>query len=107
MKLTNLFKFTLILLITSFIFLLIASESGYYEYELSEKKHLTDRAIEKFEKDVKDGKSIDIKDYKSSTTVNYNNKISNVGNDFSNSLEKIISKGFTYLFDYLNKEAKK
>ena len=107
MKPVNIFKFIVIILITCFIFLLVASRSGYYEYELNEKKHLTDQAIERFESDVKNGKAIDINDYVSSTTVSYNNKISDIGNDFSKSVEKILSKGFSYLIDYLNKESKK
>lgn len=100
----KIFKFFGIILLLIFIFLVIASKSGYYEYELSQKTKLTDEAIERFEDDVKNGKSIDINNYMNTKAKNYNNKISNVGNEISNSVEKIISKGFSYLFNYLNKQ---
>ena len=98
------FKFFGIILISIFIFLIVASKSGYYEYELSKKNSLTDDAIKQFEQDVEDGKNIDINNYLNNTKKDYNNKFSKAGNKISNSIEKIISKGFTYIFDYLNKQ---
>ena len=103
MKANNIFKFIFIILVLIFFFMIIAGRSGYYEYELSEKRKLTDEAIERFEKDVSEGKNIDIKNYLDSKNKNYNNKVSNMGNDISNTIEKIISKGFRDLFKYLNK----
>lgn len=107
MKANNIFKFIFIILVLIFFFMIIAGRSGYYEYELSEKRRLTDEAIERFEKDVSEGKNIDIKNYLDSKNKNYNNKVSNMGNDISNTIEKIISKGFRSLFKYLNKQIDK
>ena len=100
---SKIFKFIGIIIISSFIFLIIASKSGYYEYELSNKTNLTNEAIKKFEEDVEKGKSIDINDYLDNKSKDYNNKISNMGNKISNSIEGVLSKGFSYIFKYLNK----
>ena len=97
-------KFIFLALFSIFIFLVIASKSGYYEYELSKKTKLTDEAIERFETDVKSGKKIDINDYVDTRKIDYNNKISNAGNKISNSVQKIVSKGFSIVFNYLNKK---
>ena len=107
MKINNILKFLGILLLLSFTFLIIASKSGYYEYQLSNKRALTEEAISKFEKDVSDGKYIDINNYIDTENKDYNNKISNLGNDLSNTISTFISKGFSYLFNYLNKQIEK
>ncbi|MDD6879560.1 MAG: hypothetical protein PUD59_04980 [bacterium] len=107
MKMTKIFKFTFIILILIFMFLIIASKSGYYEYELSNKKKLTEEAIERFEFDVKEGKNIDIDNYIDTTVENYNNKVSNLGNKVSNSIENFASTCFKYIFNYINREMNK
>ena len=107
MKAKNVFKFIFIVCILSFMFLIIASQSGYHEYELSKRRQLTDEAIEKFEQDVKDGKDIDINNYVVNEKKDYNNAVSNFGNEFSNKVEIVFSKGFDYLFKYLNDQSDK
>lgn len=107
MNINNIFKFVVIILLFSFIFLIFASQSGYYEYELKEKRRLTDEAILRFEKDVSEGKDIDINNYLDNATRDYNNKISKLGGNVSNTIESIISKGFSYLFKYINNQIEK
>ena len=107
METSKIFKFIFIVLFLVFMFLIIASKSGYYEYELMEKRRLTDEAIERFEKDVKEGKSIDINDYIDTKSKDYNNAMSDLGNKVSNTIGSVFSKGFNYLFNYLNKELEK
>lgn len=107
MKLNNVFKFIFIILILTFTFMIIASGSGYYEYELSKKTKLTEEAIDRFESDISNGKSIDINNYIDSKSKNYNNKFSNLGNDISTTVNSIISKGFSYFFKYLNNQIDK
>ena len=97
-------KFIFVILIMFFIFLMIASKSGYYEYELSQKRKLTDEAIEKFENDVALGKSIDINNYLDNKSKDYSNKFSKLGNSISETVENIFSKGIGYIFKYINKE---
>jgi len=105
MKFNNVFKFVFIMLMLTFVFLLVASKSGYYEYELSEKTKLTDEAIKQFEADINSGKNIDIKNYIESKNKNYNNKVSNLGKKVSNTIESTISKGFSCIFKYLSKNS--
>ena len=104
MKINNFLKFMFLLLVLIFLFLMVASKSGYYEYELSEKRKLTDQAIERFENDVASGKSIDINNYLDTKSKDYNNKFSKLGNKVSDSIGEFFSKGFGYIFKYISKE---
>ena len=63
MKANNILKFTFIILILLFIGLYISQVTGYYEYTESKKTTLTKDAINRFEKDVKEGKEISAKNY--------------------------------------------
>ena len=94
-------------MILVFLFLIVASQSGYYEYELSSKTKLTDEAIDKFENDVKEGKNIDINNYLVNEKKDYNNDVSNFGRKFSDKIESVFSKGFDYLFRYIDSQNKK
>lgn len=107
MKSNNIFKFILIVLVLVFFFLIFASQSGYYEYELSKKTKLTDEAIERFESDVHKGKNIDINDYLVDESKDYSNAVSNFGKKFSQEIENVFSKGFDYLFKYIESQNKK
>lgn len=107
MKIAKTFKFTFIVLLLMFTFLIIASKSGYYEYQLSNKKRLTEEAIERFENDVQKGKNIDLDDYLDASTNNYNNKVSNLGNKVSESIGDLASNCFKIIFNYLNNEVNK
>ena len=63
MKANNILKFTFVILILLFIGLYISQVTGYYEYTESKKTTLTKDAINRFEKDVKEGKEISAKNY--------------------------------------------
>lgn len=106
MKTYKIFKIITFALMILFICLVVMGKTGYYEYELSKNTKLTNEAIERFEKDVKEGKSIDIDDYYEVKEKNYNNKVSNLGNKLSNKLEELFSKGFSYLFKYISNQTK-
>lgn len=91
-------KGSIFLKILAFLFLLylsltIAISTGYYEAKLSEKTTLTDEAIQKFEKDVREGKNVDIKDYLIDIKKDYSNETTKLGNHFSSLIEKFMSKG--------------
>lgn len=107
METSKIFKFIFIVFFIAFMFLVIASKSGYYEYELMEKRRLTDEAIERFERDVESGKSIDINDYLNTKSKDYNNRMSNLGNKITETVESVFSSGFNYLFRYINRELEK
>ena len=68
---------------------------------------LTEEAIERFEKDVESGKSIDINNYVVTKKTDYNNDISSFGNKVSKSIERTVSKSFSFIFNYLSKQMEK
>ena len=107
MKVNKFIKFVFLILILSFAFLIIGSESGYYEYEIAQNTRLTEESIRKFEEDVEQGKSIDINDYLVAKKTDYNNSISTFGNKVSKGIEDTVSKGFSFIFNYLSKQIEK
>ena len=58
----------------AFVISYVIGESGYYEYELANKKYLTEEEMKKFEEDVRNGEEIDLKDYTVDTRIDYTNK---------------------------------
>lgn len=57
MKGKNLIRIIILTLIITFIALYITQLTGYYEYTENKKTTLTTEAIERFEEDVKQGKT--------------------------------------------------
>ncbi|MBP3461077.1 MAG: hypothetical protein J6K21_01510 [Bacilli bacterium] len=94
-------KFFLILLI-GFTALYISEATGYYEFEQHNKKVLTEEKIKQFEKDVEEGKNIDISDYIVKDENNYESKLSKLGNKMSNKIGKTVSGGLEATFNFLN-----
>lgn len=95
----KIFKNILIFLFIIFIALYISQSTGYYEYEQYKKVALTNEQIKQFEKDVKEGKKVDVKDYVSETKKEYGNKISNAGLTISKKIEKYVKKFINSVFD--------
>jgi len=91
-------KGSLILVIIFFFSLFFSRYSSYNE----NKKVLTDSAIERFEKDLKEGKEIVASNY-IEPEKNYNNGIANMGKKTSRLIENTFSKGIKYLMKFLEK----
>jgi len=106
MKLENIFKTFLIVLFIIFISLYISQSSGYYEYEQYKKVELTKDQIKKFEKDIKDGKKIDVKDYIGETKKEYGNKVSNAGLKISETIEEYVQKIINSSFETISNVVK-
>ena len=102
MKANNILKFTFIILILLFIGLYISQVTGYYEYTESKKTTLTKDAINRFEKDVKEGKEISAKNYLEEEKE-YNNKVSKLGINVSNLIEKSFNKTMSSLFKEIDR----
>ncbi len=92
-KKSSIFLKILAVLFILYLSLTIAISSGYYEAKLSEKTTITDEAMKQFEEDVKAGKNVDIKDYLTDIKKDYSNGATKLGIDFSNIIEKFMSKG--------------
>ena len=103
MKLNKTLKFISISLITIFIFSYVVEKSGYYEYNLQNKKNLTEKEIKKFEQDVKDGKNIDIKEYMHNDTNNYSNELTKTTSNISIKLNNYIKLVLTDSFNIFEK----
>ncbi len=106
MKYDNFLKTTVILLFIIFIVIFISEESGYYEYKNSERKEFTEEKIKQFEKDVANGKNVNINDYLESKSKDYSNKITKVGDDISsfifNSVNTMLKESFKLLEKMIN-----
>lgn len=64
---------------------------GYYNVA-TKQKVITEEKLQEFENDVKNGKSIDIKNYVRDTT-NYRNTFSNIGYNVSIGIDNVLNKG--------------
>ena len=79
----KLFNSIVFILFTLFVCLYFASSNGYYEYQNKEKTELTKEKIKQFEEDIKNGKKVDINNYLTKETKNYDNKVTKLGNKLS------------------------
>ena len=93
---------TILFLFGIFLVLYITQATGYYEYKVNKQTSLTDTAIKQFEKDIKKGKKINIKDYKEEEISN-NNNISKLTLKVSKSLEKVLDKSIKIIFKSISK----
>lgn len=101
MKHKKLIKFLAISLLLVFLCSYFIEISGYYEYNLQNKKNLTEEQIKQFEADIKNGKNIDLDTYLKDTTTDYSNKLTRTTSEVSiklnNYLKDILSNGFKVL----------
>lgn len=102
MKLPELSKLLVIILIVSFLSLYATTAGGYYEHQLSNKTILTEEAIKQFEKDVKDGKEIIASNY-IQEEKNYSNKANIFANKLSNFLSTAYDKIMRFIFKQIEK----
>lgn len=98
-KKKNWFLKLLSILFVVFLGLYIASISGYYESQVSNKVALTNKAIEQFEQDVLDGKNVDINTYINEETKDYSNKFTDMGDRFSESIQTVLTDGIGGVWD--------
>ena len=87
----------------SFVISYVIGESGYYEYELANKKYLTEEEMKKFEEDVRNGENIDLKDYTVETRKDYTNKFTDVVTNTSLTINEYLKKTIESVFGLLNK----
>ena len=87
----------------AFVISYVIGESGYYEYELANKKYLTEEEMKKFEEDVRNGENIDLKDYTVETRKDYTNKFTDVVTNTSLTINEYLKKTIQSVFGLLNK----
>ena len=91
-KLNKLFRYAILISFVTFFALYLSQSTGYFEYRNSKEVSLTNKQIEKFEQDVKEGKNVDIEKYIDINNKNYQNAVSKAGLSISNTTEKVIQK---------------
>lgn len=102
-KKNKVFKFIFMIFFISFLVIYFSELTGYYEYQNYKKSNLTEEQIKKFEKDVQDGKEIDLNEYLIIEDKKYNNTLSKVSNKLSNTISNIVQNGVENTFKFLSK----
>ncbi|MDD2409143.1 MAG: hypothetical protein PHD03_00250 [Bacilli bacterium] len=100
-KSTNKFKIIFYILLLSFCFVYFSGKTGYYETNLQKNTLLTSDAIKEFEKDVAEGKAVNIKDYIKADVNDYHNSYSNLGFYISKSIDTILTDGVSKITSIL------
>lgn len=103
MNYKKIFNTCLFCLFVIFLSIYGASKSGYYEYENKKTAEFTEESMKQFEKDIAEGKNVNIKDYLKTDTKNYDNKITNLGNTLSNIVSDGIVSGLEKTFKVVEK----
>lgn len=98
MKKKKLIKFVASSILLIFMFSYFIEESGYYEYNLQNKKNLTSEQIEQFEQDIKAGKDVDINAYLKDDKIDYSNKLTKTTSDLSLNINKYLKKAINHTF---------
>lgn len=102
-KKPNWFLRGLCLLFILYLSLTVAMDTGYYESKLNEKTVLTEESIKKFEEDVRNGESVDIKDYVTDKQRDFSNNTTKTGAFISSLVEDFMSEGITKAVDIFKK----
>ncbi len=100
-KKNNIFLKIIGILFIIYFSLYLMENLGYYNIN-TKNKVLTEEAIKEFESDVKNGKSIDIKNYVGDNT-NYKNFYSNMGYNISIGIDNVLNKGLKKVGNVLKK----
>ena len=95
----NYFLRTIYLLFILFITLYSMNNLGYYNID-TKNKVITEEKMKEFERDIKNGKKIDIKKYTKDET-NYKNIYSNIGYESSKLIDNLLNKGFNKIIKKL------
>lgn len=102
-KVYKIFKFLIYTSFITFVALYISASTGYFEYKTNKKIALTNEQIKEFEKEVNEGKNVDIKKYIEINNTNYQNKLSKIGLSLSKITEKAVRKVISESFKFLSK----
>ena len=85
----------------TFMALYFSQNTGYLEYQNQKQVRLTEKQIKQFEKDVAEGKQIDMQTYLETANKNYQNKLSRLGLKISkitgSAVKLAVNKSFKFL----------
>ena len=97
-KKNRVFKIIFWMFLISFMIIYFSEITGYYEYKNYQKNIMTNDQIEKFENDIKQGKKVNPNNYILTDTNKYNNKLSDVADNLSDGISKIVKGGVNNTF---------
>ena len=97
------FRYIITILFAVFIALYMSQSTGYMENQNRKQAALTQKQITKFEKDVAEGKKIDINTYLKTNNKNYQNKISKTGLAISKMGSSTVQTFITQTFKVIEK----
>lgn len=101
-KKNKIYKFIFMVFFISFIVVYFSELTGYYEYQNHKKSTLTEEKIKQFEKDVAEGKEVDINDYVVVEEKNYNNGLSKLTSKLSDGISNLVESGVENTFKFLS-----
>ena len=90
MKYNKLIYFFFIIMFVAFLSIYISTTTGI-ETDNNKKSVFTEEKIKEFEKDVAEGKNVNIKDYVVDTSKDYTNKITNFGESMSDLIYDMVN----------------
>lgn len=97
----KIFKVIFICFFLAFIVSYVIEKTGYYEYKLQNKTVMTNEAMARFEKDLKEGKDVRKEDYVVSTEKDYTSTLTRSTNKVSTKVNIILKKGIEGVFKVL------
>ena len=100
--LTKVFRKLFLAVLIAFTALYVSENAGYLEFRQHNKKVMTEEKIKQFESDIKEGKNIHLEDYVVNDTKNYESKVSKLGENISEQVEKYVVGGLNKTFKFLN-----
>ena len=98
----KIFKVVFVILFVAFIISYAIEKTGYYEYNLQNKMIMTTEAMEKFEKDVSEGKDVRREDYLVSPDKDYSSSLTRGTNKVSMKVNNMLKKGIEGVFKVLS-----
>lgn len=96
-------KLLFIIVLITYVIAYVIGISGYYEYELANKRILTEEKMKEFESDVKNKENIDLGDYTVNTHKDYTNKFTKSVTSMSLNLNKYLKKTIEKTFNLISK----
>lgn len=100
------FYIILLILFVIYISIYLSSSTGYVEYSNNSKTVFTEDKIKEFEKDIAEGKNVNIKDYIKNETKDYSNNITDMGDNISDfvndSVNFVLKGGFKVIEKMIN-----
>ena len=93
-KKRNPFLSFIFILFIIYLFMYAMVKTGYYESRINRKTIITDRKIREFEKDIKEGKVIDVNKYYNDDVIDYSNIFSKAGQKVTSDVTVILNNVF-------------